>query len=81
MRYFGEIEPETGEPLDPTLPSLDEPITIHLHMSVLGRSDAPEAGSLVVDGGYFGYVFEPDPVPEPGSDLLVMTGLLGLAFR
>lgn len=69
-----------GNPLDPDPPSFDGPITIHVDWTYFGEIEAPESSSLYV-GAYFNYVLEKNPIPEPGTGILVMTGLLGLAYR
>jgi len=74
---FGETPYGIFPLLDPTLPSLDGPITIHVDWRILG-TDVPEASQLNVPAAFY-YIFE--PVPEPSTGLLVMAGILGLAYQ
>ena len=73
--YFGEYpDPD----FDPNLPSLDGPITIRLQWSVY-TSEPPVFSELNVNSVMFTYSYA--AVPEPTTGLLLMTGLLGLAYQ
>jgi hypothetical protein len=70
---FGQLN--EGGHADPVMPNILDPITVRMEWSLLGVDPNPESSHFAFTDGFISYGFVRIGAPEPGTALLLASGL------